>query len=169
MEEPAHLKRLVGLVGAETWSAFGADVKGAIYEGLLERTASDVKSGAGQYFTPRPLIQEIVETVDPTPQQTVCDPACGTGGFLLAAYEHMRAHPSARDRDTAARMRAAGFAGNDIVPSVARLASMNLYLHGFGHGLGSAASSPVTRGDALLSDPGRRWDLRSGKSVGSSG
>jgi len=96
VEEPAHLKRLVGLIGAETWSAFGADVKGAIYEGLLERTASDIKSGTGQYFTPRPLIQAIVEVVDPTPRQTVCDPACGTGGFLLAAYDHMRRNPRSR-------------------------------------------------------------------------
>ena len=155
VEEPAHLKRLVSLIGAETWSAFGADVKGAIYEGLLERTASDIKSGTGQYFTPRPLIQAIVEIVDPTPQQTVCDPACGTGGFLLAAYDHMRRNPAAADRDTAARMRAQGFGGNDIVAGVARLATMNLFLHG----LGSADRSPVTRVDALLGDPGERWNL----------
>ena len=155
VEEPAHLKRLVGLIGAETWSAFGADVKGAIYEGLLERTASDIKSGTGQYFTPRPLIQAIVEVVDPTPYQTVCDPACGTGGFLLAAYDHMRRNPAAADRDTAARMRAHGFGGNDIVAGVARLATMNLFLHG----LGSAERSPITRGDALLGDPGERWNL----------
>jgi len=154
VEEPAHLKRLVGLIGAETWSAFGADVKGGIYQGLLERTASDIKSGTGQYFTPRPLIQAIVEVVDPTPQQTVCDPACGTGGFLLAAYDHMRRNPAAADRDTAARMRAHGFGGNDIVAGVARLATMNLFLHG----LGSAERSPVTRIDALLGDPGERWN-----------
>ena len=90
IEEPAHLHRLVRLIDAETWSAFGVDVKGAIYEGLLERTASDVKSGAGQYFTPRPVIAACVEVLDPRPGQTVCDPACGTGGFLLSAYDHMR-------------------------------------------------------------------------------
>ena len=155
VEEPAHLRRLVGLIGAETWSAFGADVKGAIYESLLERTASDIKSGTGQYFTPRPLIQAIIEVVDPTPHQTVYDPACGTGGFPLAAYDHMRRHPAAADRDTAARMRAHGFGANDIVAGVARLATMNLFLHG----LGSAERSPVTRGDALLSDRGERWEL----------
>ena len=155
VEEPTHLRRLVTLIGEETWSAFGADVKGAIYEGLLERTASDVKSGAGQYFTPRPLIQAMVEVVNPQPGQTVSDPSCGTGGFLLAAYEHMRRHPAAADRDTGARMRAHGFFGNDIVAGVARLATMNLFLHG----LGSAERSPITRGDALLADPGERWRL----------
>ena len=74
IEEPAFLSRLVALVNAESWSAFGADVKGAIYEGLLERTASDVKSGAGQYFTPRPLIEAVVEVVDPQPGQTILRP-----------------------------------------------------------------------------------------------
>ncbi len=158
IEEPAFLSRLVRLVGAEVWSRYGIDVKGAIYEGLLERTASDVKSGAGQYFTPRPLIQAVVEIVDPKPDQRVCDPACGTGGFLLAAYDHMRAHPVARDRDTARRMRRDGFTGYDIVPGVARLAAMNLYLHGLGNDM-PGALSPIRRTDALLADPGDRWQL----------
>lgn len=155
VEEPAHLHRLVRMVGAETWSAFGVDVKGAIYESLLERTASDTKSGAGQYFTPRPVIQACVEVVDPKPKQTVCDPACGTGGFLLAAHEHMRRHPEARDRETGRRMREEGFTGYDIVAGVARLAAMNLYLHG----IGRAEATPIHRADALLTDPGRRWDV----------
>ena len=158
IEEPASLTRLVRLIGAEVWSRYGNDVKGAIYEGLLERTASDVKSGAGQYFTPRPLIQAVVEVVDPKPDQRVCDPACGTGGFLLAAYDHMRAHPAARDRDTARRMRRDGFTGYDIVPGVARLAAMNLYLHGLGNDA-PGALSPIRRADALLADPGDRWPL----------
>lgn len=155
IEEPAHLVRLVRLIDAETWSAFGMDVKGAIYEGLLERTASDVKSGAGQYFTPRPVISACVEVVDPTPGQTVCDPACGTGGFLLAAYDRMRQHPAARDRRTDRKMREEGFAGFDIVAGVARLAAMNLYLHG----LGTGAVTPIHRRDALAADPGMRWDV----------
>ncbi len=155
IEEPAHLHRLVRLIDAETWSAFGMDVKGAIYEGLLERTASDVKTGAGQYFTPRPVIAACVEVVDPTPLQTVCDPACGTGGFLLAAYDHMRRHRAARDRATDRRMREDGFTGYDIVPGVARLAAMNLYLHGIGAG----TATPIHRADALAADPGRRWDV----------
>ena len=158
IEEPAFLNRLVRLIAAEDWSRYGNDVKGAIYEGLLERTASDVKSGAGQYFTPRPLIQAIVEVVDPQPGQLVCDPACGTGGFLLAAYDHMRANPAARDRDTARRMRRDGFTGYDIVPGVARLAAMNLYLHGLGNDA-PGAPSPIRRADALLADPGDRWEV----------
>ena len=155
IEEPAHLHRLVRLIDAETWSAFGMDVKGAIYEGLLERTASDVKTGAGQYFTPRPVIAACVEVVDPRPAQTVCDPACGTGGFLLAAYDHMRQQKGASDRATDRRMREAGFTGFDIVPGVARLAAMNLYLHGLGAGL----DTPIHRADALAADPGKRWDI----------
>ena len=155
IEEPAHLHRLVRLIDAETWSAFGLDVKGAIYEGLLERTASDVKTGAGQYFTPRPVIAACVEVVDPRPAQTVCDPACGTGGFLLAAYDHMRQQKGASDRATDRRMRESGFTGFDIVPGVARLAAMNLYLHGLGAGL----DTPIHRADALAADPGKRWDI----------
>ncbi len=155
IEEPAHLHRMVRLIDAETWSAFGMDVKGAIYEGLLERTASDVKTGAGQYFTPRPVIAACVDVVDPRPAQTVCDPACGTGGFLLSAYDHMRQQREARDRATDRRMREGGFTGFDIVPGVARLAAMNLYLHG----LGAGKQTPIHRADALAADPGRRWDI----------
>jgi type I restriction enzyme M protein len=155
IEEPAHLHRLVRMIGAESWSGFGVDVKGAIYESLLERTASDTKSGAGQYFTPRPVIQACVEVVDPRPGQTICDPACGTAGFLLAAFEHMRQKLEARDRETGRRMREEGFTGYDIVAGVARLAAMNLYLHG----LGRADVTPIHRADALLADPGRRWDV----------
>ena len=155
IEEPAHLHRLVRMIDAENWSAFGMDVKGAIYEGLLERTASDVKTGAGQYFTPRPVISACVEVVDPRPGQTVCDPACGTGGFLLAAYDHMRRRPEAGDRKTNKLMRETGFTGFDIVPGVARLAAMNLYLHGLGVG----KTTPIHRADALAADPGRRWDV----------
>ena len=87
--DPAKLQRLVSLIDAETWMGLNVDVKGTIYEGLLERNAGEVKSGAGQYFTPRPVIEAMVAAVDPEPGETVCDPAVGTGGFLLAAYEHI--------------------------------------------------------------------------------
>jgi type I restriction enzyme M protein len=153
--EPADLHRLVRMIGAENWSGFDVDVKGAIYESLLKRTASGTKSGARQYFTPRPVIQACVEVVDPKLGQTVCDPACGTAGSLLTAYEHMRAKPEARDRETGRRMREEGFTGYDIVAGVARLAAMNLYLHG----IGCADVTPIHRADALLADPGRRWDV----------
>jgi uncharacterized protein YeaO (DUF488 family) len=98
IQDPAKLKRLVGLIDGETWLGLAVDVKVAIYEGLLARNAEDVKSGAGQYFTPRALIDAIVEIVDPAPDKTVHDPACGTAGFLLAAWAHMKAKPAAHDK-----------------------------------------------------------------------
>ncbi len=152
--DPAKLQRLVGLIDGETWMGLNVDVKGTIYEGLLERNAGEVKSGAGQYFTPRPLIQAIIDVMDPEPRETVHDPACGTGGFLLAAYEHMRGKPEANDRTAARRLREEKLSGHDIVPEVVRLCAMNLYLHGIGGG-----ESPVSQRDALLADDGRRYDL----------
>lgn len=152
--DPAKLQRLVGLIDGETWMGLNVDVKGTIYEGLLERNAGEVKSGAGQYFTPRPLIEAIVEAVDPEPNETVHDPACGTGGFLLAAYEHMRKKPAANDRAVARRLREEMLSGHDIVAEVVRLCAMNLYLHGIG-----GAASPVSQRDSLLADDGRRYDL----------
>src|SRR5437764_11629430 len=99
------LQLLIQLIDAKTWLGLGVDVKGAIYEGLLERNASEVKTGAGQYFTPRPLIDAIVGMVDPQPGKTICDPACGTGGFLLKAYEHMKANPRAVDKGVARKLK----------------------------------------------------------------
>ncbi len=154
INDPAKLQRLVSLIDGETWMGVNVDVKGTIYEGLLERNAGEVKSGAGQYFTPRALIQAMVEVVDPEPGQTVCDPACGTGGFLLAAYDHMKTKPAAQDRRMSTRLREEAFQGFDIVPEVVRLCAMNLYLHGIG-----GAASPVEQRDPLLSDPGGRYDL----------
>jgi type I restriction enzyme M protein len=154
INDPARLSRLVSLIDGETWMGVNVDVKGAIYEGLLERNAGEVKSGAGQYFTPRPLIQAIIEVVDPQPGQTVCDPACGTGGFLLAAYEHMKIKPVAKDRRVSERLRRESFRGFDIVAEVVRLCAMNLYLHGIGGDV-----SPVEARDALLSDGGERFDV----------
>src|SRR5581483_11483677 len=127
IQDPAKLRRLVGLIDGETWLGLSVDVKGTIYEGLLARNAEDVKSGAGQYFTPRPLIDAMVEVVDPEPHQTVHDPACGTAGLLLAAWEHMKRHPKARDRAVHSALKNK-FSGIDIVPEVVRLAAMNLYL-----------------------------------------
>lgn len=154
INDPARLQRLVGLIDGETWLGIDADVKGTIYEGLLERNAGEVKSGAGQYFTPRALIRAVVEVVDPEPGETVCDPACGTGGFLLAAYEHMKAKPAARDRKTARKLQEETFRGFDIVPEVVRLCAMNLYLHGIG-----GDSSPVTPADALAAAPSEHFDI----------
>ena len=152
--DPARLQRLIQLIDGETWMGLNVDVKGTIYEGLLERNAGEVKSGAGQYFTPRPLIEAIVEVMDLEPDESVHDPACGTGGFLLSAYEHMRDKPAADDRVVARKLREEMLSGNDIVAEVVRLCAMNLYLHGIG-----GAQSPVRQGDALIADDGRRFDL----------
>ncbi|MGE0668397.1 MAG: N-6 DNA methylase [Sphingomonadales bacterium] len=154
INDPAKLQRLVTLIDGETWMGVNVDVKGTIYEGLLERNAGEVKSGAGQYFTPRPLIQAIVEVVDPEPNEYVCDPACGTGGFLLAAYEHMKRKPAAADRRVSTALREEKFRGFDIVPEVVRLCAMNLYLHGMG-----GAKSPVLPGDALLDKGNESYDI----------
>lgn len=154
INDPARLQRLVRLIDGETWMGVNVDVKGTIYEGLLERNAGEVKSGAGQYFTPRPLIQAMVEVVDPSPRETICDPACGTGGFLLAAYEHMKDKPEAKDRAVNRKLREEAFRGYDIVPDVVRLCAMNLYLHGIG-----GDKSPVIPADALNTDSGERFDI----------
>ncbi|MGB6229128.1 MAG: class I SAM-dependent DNA methyltransferase [Litorimonas sp.] len=139
----SRLTKVIGLIDRETWLGLDVDVKGDIYEGLLEKNASEVASGAGQYFTPRPLIQSIVEVVDPPIGKTIHDPACGTSGFLLAAYEHLKDKASG-DREQADQLRKHTFSGTDIVADVVRLSAMNLYLHGIG-----GDESPVRRADAL--------------------
>ncbi len=153
LSDPAKLTRVVSLIDKEgPWIGIGVDVKGQIYEGLLERNASEVRSGAGQYFTPRPVIDAIVECVAPRIGETVCDPACGTGGFLLSAYDHMKGQ--SQDRDRLRELRHTSFTGVDIVDEVVRLCAMNLYLHGVG-----SESSPVYQGDALAGDNGKRFDV----------
>lgn len=124
-------------------------MKGAIYEGLLARNAEDVKSGAGQYFTPRALIEAMVEVVDPQPEQTIHDSACGTAGFLLAAWAHMKANPRAHGKAAYTALKNK-FSGVDIVPEVVRLAAMNLYLHGV-----TGVDSIVEAKDALLGAGGK--------------
>jgi type I restriction enzyme M protein len=153
LSDPAKLKRVVSLIDKEgPWIGLQVDVKGEIYEGLLERNASEVKSGAGQYFTPRPVIEAIVKCVNPKIGETVSDPACGTGGFLLAAYDHMKTQT--QDREKLRALRHTSFTGVDIVDEVVRLCAMNLYLHGIGNG-----GSPVVQGDALANDGGGRFKV----------
>src|SRR5690349_21444704 len=133
IQNPAKLKRLiVDLIDQENWSASGTDLKGDAYEELLSKGASDKGSGAGQYFTPRDLIQAIVDVIQPTPDDTVVDPACGTGGFLLVAHEHASQeaeHLTPTQRD---RLRDEFATGYELVDGTARLAAMNLLLHGIG-------------------------------------
>ena len=150
--DPAKLKRVVSLIDGETWLGIDVDVKGTIYEGLLERNAAEVKSGAGQYFTPRPLIEAMVECARPDIRESVHDPASGTGGFLLAAYDHMK--DQSQDRALQQALRDGRISGVDIVDEVVRLCAMNLYLHGIGNG-----ESPIHQRDALASDDGERFDV----------
>jgi len=153
IQDPAKLRRLIELINAETWAGMDIDVKGEIYEGLLQKNAEDIKSGAGQYFTPRPLIRAMVEVVRPEPGMTICDPACGTGGFLLAAHDYIsKLYPL--DKEQKQFLRLHTFRGTDIVDGVVRLCVMNLFLHGIG-----GDESPIQAGDSLISDPGDRFDM----------
>ena len=154
IQDPAKLKRIIQLINDETWSGLDADVKGDIYEGLLQKNAEDTKSGAGQYFTPRPLIQAIVEVMRPQPMQTICDPACGTGGFFLAAHDYLSARSDQLDRKQKQFLRHKTFHGTDIVDNVVRLCVMNLHLHGIG-----GDESPVKMGDSLMSDTDDSFDM----------
>jgi len=156
IQDPAKLRRLiVDLIDRESWMSLDVDVKGDAYEGLLEKNAEDLKSGAGQYFTPRALIRGIVEVMRPEPGMTICDPACGTGGFLLAAHEWIsRNH--LLDPDQKRQLRFDALRGWEIVDNTARLCVMNLLLHGIG---AEDVDSPVTVDDALKADPGERFEM----------
>ena len=140
----------------EKWVSMSTDVKGEIYEGLLQKNAEDVKSGAGQYFTPRPLIKAMVECIRPEPMKTIADPCCGSGGFFLAAQSFLT-NPNnySLDREQKEFLKNETFYGNELVPTTFKLCLMNLYLHNIGDIYGNV---PVTRGDSLLKDPGYRVD-----------
>ncbi|MGX3097550.1 type I restriction-modification system subunit M [Helicobacter sp. 23-1046] len=159
INEPAKLKRLISLVDGETWLGLSVDVKGAIYEGLLAKNATETKAGAGQYFTPRVLCESIVRLMRPKPEMSVCDPACGTGGFLLAAYAYMKAQ--SKDSEVLRTLREDKLYGKDITPLVVSLCAMNLFLHGLGVGFDSnKAQRPlVIEGDSLLELGNVRFDM----------
>ena len=152
ISQPAHLAKVVAMVDAQDWLSLDIDTKGAIYEGILEKNGQDKKSGAGQYFTPRALIKAMVDVTNPKITETVCDPACGTGGFLLAAFDHMKRESQDRRKQTFLKTEA--LTGCDITPLVVTLASMNLYLHGVG-----IDSSPVKCEDSLEKEPSRLYDV----------
>ena len=154
--DPAKLYRLIDMVDGTNWVMLGADVKGDVYEGLLERNAADTRSGAGQYFTPRALIRAMVECVRPEPGKTIADPACGTGGFFLAAHDFL-ANPENRalDRDEKHFLKHETFYGNEIVANTRRLCLMNLFLHGIGDMTGESVVSPA---DSLISPPSLTFD-----------
>lgn len=130
INDPAKLHRLMQMIDAVNWSSLDLDVKGEVYEGLLAKNADDVRGGAGQYFTPRPVIRAIVEVMRPAPFMRICDPACGTGGFLLAAFEYLNTKKLSTKE--AVHLKTKALHGVDLVPNVARLCAMNLFLHGIG-------------------------------------
>ena len=152
ISQPAHLAKVVAMVDAQDWLSLDIDTKGAIYEGILEKNGQDKKSGAGQYFTPRALIKAMVDVTNPKITETVCDPACGTGGFLLAAFDHMKRE--SQDRRKQMFLKTEALTGFDITPLVVTLASMNLYLHGVG-----IDSSPVKCEDSLEKEPSCLYDV----------
>ena len=154
--DPAKLFRLIDMVDGTSWVTLGADVKGDIYESLLERNAEDTKSGAGQYFTPRALIRAMVACARPEPGKTIADPACGTGGFFLAAQDFLTNPKNfALDRDQKKFLKHSTFHGNEIVANTRRLCLMNMFLHGIGEMTGDTAISPA---DALVSPPPKTFD-----------
>ncbi len=153
IQDPSKLRRLVvDLIDKEQWTMLDADVKGDAYEGLLQKNAEDVKGGAGQYFTPRALISAMVEVMAPKPGLTICDPACGTGGFLLAAHDYLAKLPGL-DRAQKKALKSGTFHGIELVDSVTRLCAMNLLLHGIG-GESDTTDLPVVTKDALASKHG---------------
>jgi type I restriction enzyme M protein len=154
IQDPAKLRRLiVDLIGNETWTFMSSDVKGDAYEDLLERNAQDVKGGAGQYFTPRAVIHAIVDCLQPQPGEVIYDPACGTGGFLLAAHDYIARPGNKLDRDQKKHLRYDALRGVELVDGVSRLCAMNLFLHGIGPD-GDNLAPPIKTEDALRNEPG---------------
>lgn len=152
IDRPVHLEKVIQMVKGENWYMMEGDLKGALYESILEKNGLDKKSGAGQYFTPRPLIQAIVDCVNPKIGETVADPACGTGGFLLSAYEHMKnqSHEIAKQKF----LKNNTFFGADNTSLVVTMASMNLYLHDIG-----VDNSPIVCQDSLIDKSDRMFDV----------
>ena len=154
IQDPAKLLKVIDMIDREDWSLMGADVKGKIYEGLLQKNAEDTKSGAGQYFTPRSLIKTMVACVQPKPMKTICDPASGTGGFFLAAYDWI-VENNKLDKKEKIFLKNSTFHGNEIVANTRRMCLMNMFLHNIGEIDGN---SFINANDALIADDGNRYD-----------
>ena len=156
IQDPAKLYKLIALIDSEEWVTMGVKDKGDIYEGILEKNAEDTKSGAGQYFTPRALIKAMVACIRPEPDKTIADPACGTGGFFLAAYDFISDKNNYQlDRDQNKKLRYKTFYGNEIVANTRRLALMNLFLHNIGD---IDSDSCISSADALIAEPSTKFD-----------
>lgn len=152
IDKPVYLKKVITMINEHNWLSMDGDVKGAIYEKILEKNGQDKKSGAGQYFTPRSLINTMVDVTMPQIGETVCDPACGTAGFLLAAYDFMK--NQSNNEDKLRFLREEAIYGTDNTALVVTLASMNLYLHGIG-----TNRSPITCDDSLEKTPSHLVDV----------
>lgn len=152
IDKPVYLRKVITLIDEEQWLVMDGDVKGAIYESILEKNGQDKKSGAGQYFTPRSLISAMVDVTCPQIGETVCDPACGTGGFLMAAYDYMKTQ--SQDKTKRDFLREEALIGYDNTALVVTLASMNLYLHGIG-----TKRSPILCEDSLEKQPQKLVDV----------
>lgn len=146
IDNALYLSKVISMINSVNWFDLSSDVKGSLYESILQKNGQDKKSGAGQYFTPRPLIQAMVDVTDPRVGELVWDPACGTGGFLMVAYDHMRAQT--KQATKLKKLKEQGLRGQDITPLVVTLGSMNMYLHGI-----EGSKSPITLGDSLQSLP----------------
>lgn len=152
IDRPRYLEDVIKMVAKEKWYLMKGDLKGALYESILEKNGLDKKSGAGQYFTPRPLIKAIVDCVDPKITETVADPACGTGGFLLNAYDHMKTQSNDIAKQDFLKNHA--FFGADNTSLVVTMASMNLYLHDIG-----VEKSPIVCQDSLIDKSDKMFDV----------
>lgn len=152
VKQPVYLRKLISMIDEQQWLIMSGDVKGAIYESFLEEVGQDAKSGTGEYFTPRALISAMVDVTRPKITEKVCDPACGTGGFLMAAYDYMKRQSN--DKSKLDFLNNEALHGMDITPLVVTLGSMNLYLHGIGKN-----SSPITCGDSLEKQPDVLYDV----------
>ena len=155
IQDPENLSRLVQLIDAENWISLDADTKGDLYEGLLQKNAEDTTSGAGQYFTPRALIEAMVACLRPEPMKTISDPGCGTGGFFLGAYNWLTRPGAKLNKAQKEYLRDQTFHGDEIVPNTRRMCLMNLFLHNIGELDGEPL---VERSDALISEPKRKFD-----------
>jgi type I restriction enzyme M protein len=156
IQDPAKLYKLIDMIHRENWIMMGTDVKGDIYEGLLEKNAEDTKSGAGQYFTPRALIRAMVACIRPEPNKTIADPACGTGGFFLAAYDYIANEENyTLDKEQKEFLKYHTFFGNEIVAGTRRLALMNLFLHNIGD---IDSDNNISAADALIAQSSTTYD-----------
>ena len=151
IQTPEHLRKVIQMIDGTQWNSLSEDVKGDIYESLLERIAQDTKSGAGQYFTPRALIKTIVKCVNPELGKKIVDPCCGSGGFLLAAKDFLQDKYTSMTGQQTSDLKLQTFYGTEIVPNTYRLCLMNLLLHGIGE---FGGTPPIKCADSLASAPG---------------